>query len=294
MLHWWPVVEATRPNTVRRYLVAWTHLIAPQFGHRKPREITRAEVQEWANALLKKKAVATVRQAVGILSSIYNECKQGGDDMGNPAEKIKLPRIPKRKRVMTMDQLRTLLASVEGTPLAAPVFLGAVLGMRRGEMCGLKWENVDLKTGRVRITEQRLVLQKIKGKGIVSAPLKSEASERSFVLPKQLTNLLQRVGDMDSGYVCTNERGKPWNPEKLTSAWAQERAKLGFEGWHLHDLRHVAGGILAGLGVDLLTIAAILGHSSIDVTQLYAAAQEATATKGLGKLGRALSKSKKA
>lgn len=70
--------------------------------------------------------------------------------------------------------------------------------------------------------------------------------------------------------------------------WAKERAALGFEDWHFHDLRHAAAGVLAYLGVDLLTIAAILGHASIDTTQLYAAAQEAAATRGFSAVSDAL------
>ena len=289
MRYWWPMVELRVPNTKRRYLISWNQ-VAPLFGLRRARSITRDEIQSWANSRLQAGASpATVRHTVSVLSSIYHAAS---DELGgyNPTRSVRLPARKKRKRVMSVTDLRNLLSQVEGTSLAGPVFLSAVLGLRRGELCGLKWSNVDMSTGRIRITEQRLVRQNLKGKGVIDGPLKTGASERSFVLPKSLLDMLMRVGNLDGLYVCVTPTGKPWNPERLTAEWVAVRDRLGFKDWTLHDLRHCAAGTLAALGVDLLTIAAVLGHASIKTSELYAAAQEATATKGLAKVGRALAR----
>lgn len=281
---WWPKVEAKRPNTQRRYADAYEIHIKPYFGHRTPSEVKHAEVQSWINGMTC--AAASVGLYTSILSAIFKQCVKEGMCATNPVTDTDKPVIKRRKRVMSVGELKKLLKDVDGTVLAAPVFLAAVLGLRRGEACGLKWRQIS--GSRVSITEQRLIRQGPKGKKVGESDPKNEPSIRSFTLPPALSKELYRLGDKSSDYVCTNGRGKPWNPEHLTGAWAAERDALGFPGWTFHDLRHGAGGILAALGVDLLTIAAILGHSQIDTTLLYAAAQEATATKGLQKVGKAL------
>ena len=287
--YWWPSVETLRPNSVRKYADVYKHHIKPVFGHLRPSEVRHVQVQEWANSLVRRGiAASSVANHVAMLSSIFKALMRHEACQFNPATGVKTPKAKKRRRMMSVEDMRNLLSMVDGTPLAAPVFLAGVLGLRRGELCGLKWSNVNTRTRRVSVVEQRLIRQGIKGKAVGEGPVKRESSERSFVLPQVLMDQVERVGDKDSIYVCTNGKGKPWNPEHLTGAWARERSKLGFADWHFHDLRHGAGGILAALGIDLLTIAAILGHAKIDTSQLYTGVSEERATYGLKKVAEAL------
>ena len=284
--YWEPRLKTRRPNTVRRYADVYKRYIYPAFGHRVPSQIRHSEIQSWANHL--GKSPATVQLAVSIISQVFTSFAREGLISANPAKFLTLPRIERRERTMSVSEMKLLLGKVEGTPLAAPVFLAGVLGMRRGEACGLTWKNIDLDARRISVREQRVIqFGARRGKKTQQAALKTEASSRTFVLPKGLWDAFMRVADLDHAHVATM-RGKAWNPEELTGVWAKKRDELGFPGWHFHDLRHGAAGILAALGVDLLTIAAILGQKSVSTTQLYAAAREETATKGLSKVGRAL------
>ena len=287
---WFPSIEHSRPNTVRRYRVAYKNHIRAKWGSRYADTIKPNEIQQWIGEMAKSgippRSIAFYR---GVLSSILIQCVRSELIPSNPAQYAKLPKVRKRVRVTTVDEIRRLLSAVEGTQLAAPVFLAAVLGMRRGEACGLRWSRIDLKTGRVSVRDQRLVEHgQKKGKRVTTAELKSDTSERSFILPKSLLEALLRVGALDSDYVCVTNANNPWDPEHLTSLWARERERLGFKDWHYHDLRHAAASTLVAIGLDLLTVAAILGHKSIDATQLYAHAQEATASRGFDKLAEVL------
>jgi integrase len=288
-LLWYPRFEQSRPNTIRRYRDAYTNHVRPTFGQKRPGDIRPADVQKWVNRLAQD-GVATnsIILYKSILSSILKLCVAEGLIPSNPAATAKLPPKPKRIRTMTLQMTQMLLGKAEGTELAAPVFLAAVMGLSRGELCGLKWSNVDPAKRKVSVTEQRLIRQGIKGKKVGEGPPKRESRIRSFVLPPSLFEILERVGNLDSDYVCTRANGRPWNPEHLTGEWAARRERWGFGGWHFHDLRHGAAGNLAALGVDLLTIGAILGHSSISTTQIYAAAQEDTASRGLERVAEAL------
>lgn len=289
-LLWWPRVEHNRPNTVRRYRDAYKRHVKPEFGHLTPSEIKPSHVQRWVSEQVRNGASpSTVQLHKHILSAILAACMREGVAATNATTGTKMPTPKKRVRVCTPSAVRDLLTAVDGTELAAPVYLAAVLGMSRGEVCGLKWMTCDRSTRRVAIVGQRLVRQgEREGKKVMEGPTKRDSRTRSFVLPPSLWDALEMFGDLDSQYVAARRNHRPWNPEHLTEEWAKARDALGFRDWHFHDLRHAAAGVLAYLGVDLLTIAAILGHSKIDTTLLYASAQEETATKGFGLVGDAL------
>lgn len=284
-LLWWPRVEGSRPNTIRRYRDAYTRHVRPKWGHLSPRDVRPADVQRWVNEMKAKGiAPASITLYRGILSSILKLASAEGLIPSNPASAVKMPKIKKRIRAIPPSAVRDLLAAVEGTELAAPVFLASVLGLSRGELCGLQWKTIDVRARRISIVEQRLAIQGDKtGKYVGTGPVKRESRERSFVLPKEIFDPMLRYCNQESDFLCVRSKtngGGPWNPERLTCEWAEKRKGLGYPDWHLHDLRHAAAGVLAYAGCDLLTIAAILGHAQIDATQLYAAAQEATATRG--------------
>lgn len=287
---WEPRFEHNRPNTIRRYTDAYKRHVRPKFGHRLAKDIRPADVQLWVNEMSRAGvAPASVTLYVGILSSILKLAAAEGVIGSNPASVVRKPKIPKRIRAVPPSRVRDLLTAVDGTELAAPVFLAAVLGLSRGEACGLKWETIDRPTCRISIVGQRLVRQgETTGKSIGEGPTKRESRVRAFVLPPALFEAMERYVNQDGNYLCVSDNGRPWNPEHLTWAWAKIRDGLGFTDWHFHDLRHAAAGVLAYAGVDLLTIAAILGHSTIDTTALYSAVQEATATRGFASVSEVL------
>jgi integrase len=279
---WWPRVEHSRPNTLRRYRDAYTRHVKPRWGHMTPKQIRPTDVQLWVNELHKKGvAPASITLYKGILSTILKLCAAEGLIPSNPAGAVKMPRIPKRVRAVPPTRVRDLLAAVDGTELAAPVFLASVLGLARGEACGLRWDTIDVPSRRISIVEQRLAIQGDReGKHVGTGPTKRESRVRSFVLPPALFDPLMRVANQEGPFLCVRSDGEPWNPERLTCEWAAIRKSLGFEDWHFHDLRHAAAGVLAFSGCSLLTIASILGHANVSMSELYAAAQEETATRG--------------
>ena len=282
--YWYPKLKNLTDGTNRRYADCYKRHVYPTFSKRDPRTIKHSELQTWANQIT---GTATPHLAAGIMVQIFKALIRQGIVHHNPAQGLSLPKKVRRTRAMSFADLQRLLMLVEGTELAAPVFLAACLGFRRGEVCGLKWEHVDTRTRRVALCSQRLIRHgAVKGKKIGETTPK-RGSARSFVLPQPFMDILLRVGDLDSAYVATNNK-KPWNPERLTGLWAERRTKLGFASWHFHDLRHGAAGILVDAGVDLLTIAAILGHKNLNVTQLYTSVREETASKGLEELAKRL------
>lgn len=286
---WWPtVVASTGDGTQKRYSDDWRKHVGPRFGDYRLNEVSYEMVQGWVAEMRVAGVPAnTIRARRAVLSMVLNLAVKNGLILRNPAGDVKIAKAPKRIRVITLEKATEVLRYVWGTNMAAPVFLALFLGGTRGEVAGLKWSSIDMKTRRVRIFEQRRRIRQGPFRMDQTDP-KKEARIRSFILPHILFEILLKVGNLDSEWVCTGMGRRPANPEHMSARWKVISEELGLDEWTFHDLRHGAAGLLAELGLDLLTIASILGHSDVDTTKLYAAAQERSANRGLEMLGDAL------
>jgi integrase len=278
---WWPRVKNLAPLTFKRYTDTYRKFIKHQLGSYDPRAVRYADVQEWADNLLRQgHSRETVIYARGVLSAIFNLAVRYEVADRNPASKIDLPgrAKPKRKRALSPDKAAVLITTVHATSLSCPVFLAVVLGLRRGEIAGLKWESIDRQTGRIRVHEQSR--NGLKGQGVQTAAPKW-GSAREIMAPKAILDMIDARGDLDSPYVCTHN-GRPWIPNTLTRIWAEHAEALGLPDWTFHDLRHGAAGLLFAAGYSLEAIAMILGHADLASTKIYTDMEEEGQRNALG------------
>jgi integrase len=141
-----------------------------------------------------------------------------------------------------------------------------VLGLRRGEIAGLRWEDLDRVGGTLKIRRQRQDYKK--GIGITEDRPKTGAT-RTLYLTKGIIEEIDARGDLDSDYICT-QQGHAWRPDALTRWFEWRKKDLGLpDEWTLHDLRHLAGMLLNAAGVQLTGIAAVLGHATTAMSERY-------------------------
>lgn len=149
-------------------------------------------------------------------------------------------------------------------------------GLRRSEMCGLKWQSVDLAGGRLSVVN---TLQRITGHGLVEGQPKTVRSRRSIALAVDAVDLLHsirgrqieqqlKLGDLwrHMGYVFTQVDGSPVIPDQVTQDFARLVRKARLPYLTLHGLRHAFATLSLTAGVDLKTTSEMLGHSSIAIT----------------------------
>lgn len=183
-------------------------------------------------------------------------------------------------RGLTVDQARVLLRAARDHRLYALYVLALYLGLRRGELLGLRWADVDLDGG---VLEVRQTLQRVDGELRAVSP-KTRSSRRTVPLPTLCVDALrehrQRQDDerraaglawQDTGYVFTSTAGTPIEPDNLRRSWYPIRAAAGLDHVVFHGLRHTCVTLLLNIGVPPHIVRDIVGHSDIDVTMtIYA------------------------
>ncbi|MBQ1054210.1 site-specific integrase [Micromonospora sp. C32] len=215
----------------------------------------------------------------------------------------KLVRVPSPRykvgKGLSVDQVRKILAASSGHRLHALYVVAATMGLRRGELVGLRWSDVDLDQGTLRVQQ---TVQRVAGTlHILDA--KTEDSEAVLPLPEvtwlslmehQERQQAERAGLAeiwkDHDLVFPSERGTPMEPTNLSRSFARLRETAGLPGVRLHDLRHTVVSLLMELGVPPHVVQAIARHADVKVTlKVYAHANLDAMRQALGKLDGRLS-----
>jgi integrase len=166
-------------------------------------------------------------------------------------------RYPEREDTTWSEaQLQRFLTAAAGDRLWACWLLSA-LGLRRGELLGLKWSDISFTEGTLSIRRTRVLVD---GKIIVKSP-KSRRSWRVLPLFEPVTGVLEALYKVDDGYVCADELGRPVHPEAYSDGFARLCRQAGLPKIRLHDTRGTMNGILEQAGVADSFRAAWLGHT---------------------------------
>ena len=195
----------------------------------------------------------------------------------NVADAATPPR-PERKQspMWNPDTISDFLDAAENSRFCGLYHLAVFTGMRRSELAGLKWHNVDLVIGRLSVTS---TLQRIPGHGLVEGQPKTPRSRRSIALKAEAVSLLHSirgkqiedqlaVGELwpNLGYVFTQEDGTPIDPESVSKDFCSIVRKERLPRLTFHGLRHAHATLALTAGVNLKIVSERLGHSTIAVT----------------------------
>jgi integrase len=221
-------------------------------------------------------SAATVRNLHRVLVLALSCAVRWGLLERNPARAAQGPR-PRRPELAAVDQALAarILEAARGTVMEVPAALAMWTGMRRGEILGLRWADIDPGDG---VAHVKRTLQVIKG--VVSfEPPKTPRSRRSIVLPTVLGPYLERQradqarrraaepsGWADLDLVVDGGGGRPLNPDTLSSAWVRFCRQAGFPGVRFHDLRHAHATLMLLKGIHPKVVSERLGHASIAIT----------------------------
>lgn len=281
-----------RPTTLVRYRSLVRQYIVPAIGRKRLPALAPADVR-----LMLARAAATrtpgrpglseserpvvslrtVQQVHAVLRSMLSHAMRE-ELIGRNVARLVQPPAPDRDEIRpwTDAEARTFLAACRSHRLYALFVVALALGLRRGELLGLRWVDVDFTTGQLRVWQ---TLQRVRGEGAVFGPPKSRRSRRVLTMPAVVVAALRghqaRQSDdkaaadgrwTESGLVFTTATGGHLEPRNLNTTFARLLGRAQVRPIRLHDLRHTCATLLLSRGVSPRMVMDILGHSQIAVT----------------------------
>ena len=268
-----------RPSSHQTYRGYLENHIKPNIGQIPLEKLTSLELQKLYKKLLEKGRVdrlesrhqakglspKTVRNIHQIISSAMKLAQEQKLIVGNPAEGCALPRLEHREmQTLPVEQLQSFLGEAKDSGVFELYYLELATGLRRGELLGLKWEDIDLERGDLRVKRQ---IARINGE-VVEAPLKTKNAYRTLPLAEDTVSVLleqkKKVGS--SPWVFPSPAGGPLSPDSVLHMLHRVLKRAGLPSLRFHDLRHTFATLALQNGVDVKTVSGMLGHFSAGFT----------------------------
>lgn len=267
-----------RPSSHQTYRGYIDHHIKPYIGDIQLNKLTSLDLQRLYKKLLsggrverieaekqpKGLSPKTVRNINQVISAALTFAKEQKLIISNPTEGCSLPKLEhKEMKTLTVDQLQSFLREAKESGVYEMYYIELATGLRRGELLGLKWEDIDLKQAVIRVRRQ---VARINGE-IVEAPLKTKNSYRTISVGEDAVGILKQQKEKGhSEYVFPSPTGGPISPDSVIQMLHRVLERAGLPKVRFHDLRHTFATLALQNGVDVKTVSGMLGHYSAGFT----------------------------
>ena len=257
------MADTLRPNTLRNYRSYIENHIRPSLGDKQLARITPKDIQRFYEALSDCLASGTVRRIHTTLHGALKAAQQAHLIASNPTEQIIAPRFSYgAKQILTDEQLDMFMKVIAEDEIWCDFFYTELTtGLRRGEICGLKWKDFDEVADTLKVCR---TVYREDGNGLTAGDTKTSAGTRKIMLPASTAALLsKRKASALTEWIFPNPL-KPEQPTDPGSAYRRLKVLLkraGLPNIRFHDLRHTFATHALASGVDVKTLSGILGHT---------------------------------
>jgi len=264
------------PTTYDKYTYA-ANKVSEILGNMKLQQIKPIHIQQLVNKLNNSDVTpSTVLSYYRVLNTAINQAVKWQFIQYNPCVAVTPPRNTKNKMmILDQDEIQILLDKSKDHVLYPVIVLALLCGLRRGEILGLKWENIDFFSGVIHL-ENNLVMANNES---ILKETKTSTGRRAVDISSNVVEVLKKVKKQkmsykllygssyhDSNFVCTWEDGRPFRPDYIPKAFAKILVSANLPKIRFHDLRHTHASILLKSGIHPKVVQERLGHSSISIT----------------------------
>lgn len=290
--HWLEASQSKRPGSVARDRSILDNHILPLLGGRPIGRVTRADVQQLVNDWAARFSPATAVRQYACLRALFSYAETSELIARSPCRNIRVPQAhPRDSKILDTEEIQAL---AEALGPSSPMLYLALLGLRWGEIAGLRVSDLDFMRSTVTVTRQRT--RGAHGAMIEHAP-KTRAGRRSLRVPEAIMVMLsqhlaeRRVSGGDAeALIFVSPDGEPLHYSNWRRrVWIPARNAAGLGDLTFHDLKHTAATLLVEEGVDVKTAQVRLGHANPQTTlRIYAQVTEQADRAAATKLGERL------
>ncbi|MFJ9651787.1 tyrosine-type recombinase/integrase [Streptomyces microflavus] len=276
---------------VRRYLI-------PHIGSKRLETLGAADVRRMLAAVTAQASAATAKESHRVLRSAITAACREELITRNVVKLVPAPRVQSRElKPWDLEETTTFLEAARKDPLYAAFVLAVALGLRRGEILGIRWSDIDLERRTLTVRNQIQRVQKElyadstknRRTRAIPVPLMCVAPLRWQRLRQCEQRLAAGHAWNDSDYVFTTRTGRTIEPRNLSRSFERITEDAGLRRIRLHDARHGCATLLFAAGVPARVVMEILGHSQIAVTMnIYTHVSDDNRREAMGHMDRLL------
>lgn len=273
------VAPKVKESTYNKYSNLLDAYIIPAIGRYPINSLTNDIIEDQSNKLLISGgrnrmglSPKTVSDILSIIRCVLKYASKNGNPIICDAGSIQVRRHPKEMRVLSRCEQTSLCKYIYGNlnPYTIGILLSLFTGIRIGELCALRWEDISLQEQTIRIHQ---TLQRVQDKSnglqktkiVITVP-KSASSIRTIPLPDNLVKILKNYKTVDSGYFLTNSLDRFIEPRTMQYRFKTVLKNSSVEPANFHSLRHTFATRCIELGFDVKSLSEILGHASVNIT----------------------------
>lgn len=295
---WYEIKKKTIELTTQEsYEIYINKHINPALGDMMLQKIKPLNIQDFYNTMIENGYSAnTIKHVNAVLNQVFEFALDNDLLKSNPLRKVSKPKVEKFKpTVCKTEHYKKISESINDTAILTAIVLAARAGLRRGEILGLRWSDIDFSSKTISINQ---VLIRAKKQLQFKDHPKTERSKRTFrlddltieILNRQKTEQDKNINKHGKSYlnydlVVCRENGKFIRPDNLSEIFSKIRDKNKLDNLRLHDLRHFNATMMAKLGIDVKTASARFGDRTDTMLEIYTHSLEEMDQDAAAKIG---------
>lgn len=269
------VKDSTR---VKYNHILHSHLL-PRLGDVALSDMTHKRIEEFSHDLLEHGgrdgtplSPRTVSDVMSVLRNILRFAALDGTEIPCDGSTVRIRRERAEISVLTHSEQETLTSYLFNNvcPKNIGILLSLYCGLRIGEVCALRWEDIDPDMGELHVRRTMQRLRNLEGTGprtrVVVTPPKSPSSLRSIPIPRKVAALMQELPEGRTGWFLTCTEARFIEPRCMQHHFRQVLQRAGLQPVNYHALRHTFATRCVELGFDVKTLSELLGHSTVSMT----------------------------
>ena len=271
-----------KPSTFQRYEGLYRNYIKnSNIAGLKINNIKTLQIQQYYNELSKTHSYSQIKYLNSFLKTFFYWCIDSGYLLKNPCLKVEIKgnkneimALPRQDvEILEEDEIKTIKNYIKNTNMELLLLLDLATGLRQGELLALDWSCIDLNNKYLEVrrsVKEVYIYENENAKHIetVFQIPKTPNSFRTVAIPDVIIESLKKC-DKKEGLVFCDNQGKPLRAKNVSYQWKKILKECNIPHKKFHSIRHTYASMLLKNGVDIETVAELMGHTAISITQIY-------------------------